>query len=364
MPTSVSHAAVVTEPEVGLAEYAQLKARVRETLVLGQQRIEEARVFTYWRAGWYIRTHVALQSSRAERYGAKVLERLGRDLDVDVTVLRRCVQFVERLPKLFSPEEIRATWRESPLPGTHAASRAPLLTWSHYRELLTVTDAAQRSRLLQEATRQEWPVVELQARVRRITARTGASESDGAPQLLTPKRGTPGLFRITELDGRRCWDLGFESYRALSEAEQRRFAVGDRVRLAGDGRLEPAPEAKAEELYGYEARVLRVIDGDTFWMLIRLAGPDWRREKLRLRGIDCPERDTPAGAAAKRFVEAQLRRAAHLTITTTKPDQWDRYLSDVWLTTESGEVTFLNNHLLTIGHARRYDAVSPTDWEP
>ena len=48
---------------------------------------------------------------------------------------------------------------------------------------------------------------------------------------------------------------------------------------------------------------------------------------------------------------------------TTKPDQWDRYLSDVFLTTATGEDLFLNNRLLETAHARRYDAVSLRDWE-
>lgn len=217
-----------------LATYADLKARVRETLVLGQQRIEAARVLTYWRTGWLIRTHLTLQGSRAEHYGTQVVERLSRELHVDATTLRRCVQFAERLPQLFAPEkEIRAAWRKSLPAGEQAADPEKVpLTWSHYRALL-----------------------------------------------------------------------------------------------------------------------------------IRLGGADWRREKLRLRGIDCQELSTPAGVAAKRFVDAQVQRAARVMITTTKPDQWDRYLSDVFLTTAAGEEIFLNNRLLETGHARRYEAVSPEDWE-
>ena len=72
---------------------------------------------------------------------------------------------------------------------------------------------------------------------------------------------------------------------------------------------------------------------------------------------------TSAGEAAKRYVQAQLQRATRLTITTTKPDQWDRYLSDVFLTTATGEDLFLNNRLLETAHARIYTAVSLEDWE-
>ena len=356
-------------PEVPLAEYAQLKARVRETLVLGQQRIEAARVITYWRTGWYIQTHIKLQAGRAD-YGAQVVARLARDFEMDESVLRRCVYFVERLPHLFDAKEIHATWHES-LP---AAQERPLLTWSHYRVLLAVPDARRREALLQQATEHEWPVAELEARIRREAARSDADAPTRPPQLLTPLRGSVGLFQIKDVAGTRYWDLGFESYRALSSlpasgdfrgqagAQARAFKVGDLVRLAEGGTLVRAPEAKPTELYTYEARLLRVVDGDTLWLLIQLAGADWRQEKLRLRGVDCPELGTPAGEAAKRYVQTQLQSADRLTITTTKPDQWDRYLSDVFCTTADGEEIYLNHRLLDAGHARRYTAVSPEDW--
>ena len=84
----------------------------------------------------------------------------------------------------------------------------------------------------------------------------------------------------------------------------------------------------------------------------------------------CPELGTPAGKAAKRFVESLVKRATSVTIVTTKPDKWDRYLSDVFLTVPTppggeggtGEL-FLNNLLLENGHARRFDKVALSDWE-
>ena len=96
MTTTLSRRAAAV-PDAELGEYATLKARVRETLVLGQQQIEAAKVTTYWRTGWYIQTHIRLRAGRAE-YGGRVIERLGRDLSLDYSLLRRCVQFVEQLP--------------------------------------------------------------------------------------------------------------------------------------------------------------------------------------------------------------------------------------------------------------------------
>ena len=113
----------------------------------------------------------------------------------------------------------------------------------------------------------------------------------------------------------------------------------------------------------YNAEILRVVDGDTLWLKIWLKKSHWLKEKVRLRGLDCPELDTPEGRAAKRFVEGVVNRAASVTITTTKPDKWDRYLSDIFLRQEDGEELFLNNLLLANGHARRYDKITLTDWE-
>ena len=365
MPTALSRrpaAARTPAPDPAPATYAQLKARVRETLILGQQRIEAARVITYWRTGWHIQTHL-LANQRAG-YGQQVLERLARDVGVDESVLRRCLHFAQRLPNLFSREPIPAARQESSqLLAPSMDDPKARLTWTHYRALLSVEDDRRRDALLRQAVRHEWPVSELAARIRREASRSDRPDPAKPPRLLSPTRGTLGLFQIKALSGRHFWDLGFESYRALVGAQARAFKQGDLVRVTAEGALERAPQAKSAELYTYEARVERVIDGDTLWMLIRLAGTDWRREKLRLRGVDCPELSTSAGVTAKRYVEAQIQRAGRIVITTTKPDQWDRYLSDVFFTTPSGEEIFLNNRLLETGHARLYAAVSPKDWD-
>lgn len=55
---------------------------------------------------------------------------------------------------------------------------------------------------------------------------------------------------------------------------------------------------------------------------------------------------------------------SEITIHTTKPDKYDRYLADVFLQTGAGadEEVFLNNALLERGHAVRKDAWELGDW--
>ena len=80
-------------------------------------------------------------------------------------------------------------------------------------------------------------------------------------------------------------------------------------------------------------------------------------QKLRLRGLDCPEMSTREGKAAKGFVETLFSESVgDLVINTTKPDKYDRYLADVFVKTKSGDPVYLNNLLLSNGHAVRKDA--------
>jgi endonuclease YncB( thermonuclease family) len=51
-----------------------------------------------------------------------------------------------------------------------------------------------------------------------------------------------------------------------------------------------------------------------------------------------------------------------IVVHTTKPDKFDRYLADVFLTTSQGEI-FLNNALLANGHAVRKEVWEFGDWE-
>ena len=94
-------------------------------------------------------------------------------------------------------------------------------------------------------------------------------------------------------------------------------------------------------------------------------------EKLRLRGLDCPEMSCDEGKAAKRFTESRVVPGQSVVIHTTKPDKYDRYLADVFVHAEpnpqpetfsvprvTADGAFLNNALLEHGHAARKD-----EWE-
>ena len=151
--------------------------------------------------------------------------------------------------------------------------------------------------------------------------------------------------------------MGFSTYLRLTAEQAKKLKAGEIVKALSLSKIEKLPRATKVDLYTYQAFVERVVDADTIWMRIVLGLGIEIRQKLRLRGIDCPELGTKAGEQAKRFVEDKLKSTPEIVITTTKPDKYDRYLTDVWL-----DDINLNKLLLETGHARLKTAVSPSDW--
>jgi endonuclease YncB( thermonuclease family) len=320
--------------------FAALVAAVRAALITGQARADRAYLESYHTSGFLIDAHILFFKARAD-YGAKVIPQLAEALGVGDLLLYRCLRFVREFPIL---------------------SHGIELSWTHYRLLLEVPDKTQR-RALEAATRKNhWKVPELERRVREanainVTPRPAAN-AGAAPdthQPLVPQRGTPGLHWIVDRGDGPSVDLGFKLYWPLTAEQAKRFAKGDIVRVARDDSIRRADDATKAELFTYAATLRRVIDGDTLVVALEVSPGVFIEQTLRLRGLDCPEMSTPEGKAAKRFVDALVAKTTAIVINTTKPDKYDRYLADVFLTIDSEEI-FLNTMLLANGHAVRKDA--------
>ncbi len=335
--------------------YAELLRCVRQVIGTGRDEVEAAWVRTYHETGRLIHVHLLYKKERAA-YGAGVYAGLSADTGVSVRTLRECVQFHRCYP-------IRRPVAE--------------LGWNQCRLLCQVGDEAQRAALVEELRRDDLPTVDLRARVRALNAAARLAEPSATPatpppkgKLLKPKRGTPDLFRLVVRNGGPApgdaaglaVDVGFKLYRPLLPAEAGGLKAGMIGRLA-EGGYSPEPAATAADLFTYCVTVRRVIDGDTLHVTIALPHYDMD-EKLRLRGLDCPELDTPEGKAAKRFVEALLVGTEEVVITTSKVDKYDRYLADVYLRPRVGEEIFLNNALLAAGHAEPMGKEERVEWTP
>jgi hypothetical protein len=80
-----------------LRDYAVLKARVREVLILGRERIEKEFMRMRYDTGLLINEHVRLNHDRAA-YGAQAVLNLEKDFDIDHSELGRYAQFAQAYP--------------------------------------------------------------------------------------------------------------------------------------------------------------------------------------------------------------------------------------------------------------------------
>ncbi len=338
-------------PAVGIpTTYRELLRDVRAELFSGRVKIEHAWLLMFHNIGRLVHEHVLLHRDRAD-YAAQTFSRLADDTGVSRRVLYEWVQLYRCFP---------------------IVRQSAQLTRTHYRLLCQIGDENERKALTAQAIKNKWTSPELGNRVRALNAAieiasdaNGGNETDtpkAAVHLLVPKRGTPGLYRIVTRDDGLAVDVGFKLYLPLAAAESRGLKSGNIVRFENDGGV-AVDEARSSDLFTYRATLRRMVDGDT--LVVALFLPHYvMDEKLRLRGIDCPEMDTPEGRAAKRFVDDLLKPGDEVVLCTTKPDRYDRYLADVFLRQSVGEEIFLNNALLENSHATRMGVSETEEWTP
>jgi len=115
-------------------------------------------------------------------------------------------------------------------------------------------------------------------------------------------------------------------------------------------------------VYLYNAEVKKIIDGDTFDIIIDLGFDTLRKGRVRLYGVNTPESRTTnleekkMGLAAKEFTDQWITAAGHkIKIETIldKNEKYGRILARVW--NETGES--LNEAIVKSGLAREYYGV-------
>lgn len=106
----------------------------------------------------------------------------------------------------------------------------------------------------------------------------------------------------------------------------------------------------------YPAAVLKVVDGDTLDVDLDLGFTIRTRQRLRLTGLNSPEKNTPAGKTAKAWVGDWLaEHGPDLVVETHAREKYGRWLATV--TAQDGAC--LNTDLLTAGQAAPYDGHGP-----
>lgn len=116
-------------------------------------------------------------------------------------------------------------------------------------------------------------------------------------------------------------------------------------------------------MYEYRAKVTNVVDGDTIDVLIDQGFDTFRRERLRLYGIDTPEKRGPErieGLKVKKYVEEKI--LGHSVIIETRKDpnfrdrkgSFGRYLATVYYSVSDERFINLNKELERVGMAKPF----------
>ena len=113
-------------------------------------------------------------------------------------------------------------------------------------------------------------------------------------------------------------------------------------------------------MYTYFVKsVDRVVDGDTIDISIDLGFDLTKKERVRLAGIDTPEKRTKnekekeMGYQATEFLEMHLMEATKLTVRTEKDGKFGRMLG--WLYKTDTDTMSINQIMIDKGYAWAYD---------
>lgn len=111
-------------------------------------------------------------------------------------------------------------------------------------------------------------------------------------------------------------------------------------------------------MYKYNAKVLRVIDGDTIDLDIDLGFDVSFKTRVRLVGIDTPEKWHPYGKVVKAFLKQEIE-GKEVYINVTKKDKYGRYLAKIYKS--QSDSMSINNLLVSQGMAKAYFGGSRDD---
>jgi len=299
-----------------------------------------AQVTFAWETGRRIVEEEQNGEMRAQ-YGSALISKLSETLmkkygaGFSVSNLRRMRQFYLLNQKRAAPRE---------------------LDWAAYLELMPVKDPKLRTRLEKKVRREGLNSRQL----RRLVRETRRSEAVNDAALIEPKKSLSPLKRPTDLklntfslsplkvklkDNQVLIDCGFFVSWPVDKADLKNINIVETMS------------------YTYSATIDRVVDGDTLLVLIEVGFGIIVRDRLRLRGINCPEVSTPEGVQAKKYVEKLLPAGTTIVLQSHKcqTDVYGRFVADIFFQKDVADPssiikngTYLNQELIDQGWAELY----------
>ena len=110
-------------------------------------------------------------------------------------------------------------------------------------------------------------------------------------------------------------------------------------------------------MYQYQAKLVKVVDGDTGDLLIDCGFSIFTKQRVRLTGIHAPETRTKnliekeKGLVAKNFLSKRLSECKNIFIKTSmdKNGKYGRLLGELFIDNIS-----INQEMVILGYAQKY----------
>lgn len=107
------------------------------------------------------------------------------------------------------------------------------------------------------------------------------------------------------------------------------------------------------------AQIIRWVDADTLDVLVDLGFHISLKQRVRMYGINCPEKNTEAGKAAIAFVKVLLPVGSTVTIRSYRDAQEEKY--GRWLAeVQMDDGRMVSEYLINSGHGVAYFGGSRT----
>lgn len=279
-----------------------------------------------WNIGRSVQSYLQRNDqTEKSNYGKHLFEQLEKGVRIDKTVLYKMCNFYKSYPKLPQDDD--------------------KLNWSHYRVLAGVKDENQRQYLEDLTRRENLDAEELNKKLRkskssRSLENKGEKAVTNEVKKLNFRRGKLfcyNLVEVKELDSA-CIDCGFGIFHQLEKGVPKNAKIVETIK-DGEKYLVKKSVVGAIKLNAYKAYLRKVVDGDTIHVVLDLGFKIFHEEILRLRQIDAPEIKTQAGKKSARVLKKILQNLPFLIVKTHATDIYGRYLADVFLSDEKGEMT-------------------------
>ena len=336
------------QPATALKNYNKLLTKILDEISQAKGEIvnlvTRQKVVMAWQIGKLVGENLAQNTSKD--YSELLFTKLEDDTKINKTVLYKMHGFYKTYPKL--PKDDGK------------------LNWSHYRVLSGITEAKERKRFENFTSENSWDSDTLQREVQKTkieqihegaALKRKVAPNKESTKKLSPRRGQLFSYNLVKFDGDENFqiDCGFNIFREVEEA----LPAGDVQVVAttkkGKNYSLKKSTVAVKKLHTYKARLDRVVDGDTLYVILDLGFKTSHREKLRLRGINAPELNTLEGAKSSAALKRILKDVPFLVVKTSAVDVYGRYVCDIFLSEKNknsdpqkvaDEGAFLNQILL------------------